>query len=801
MKPSKHNHTRLLIWMFLLLLLPLNGKSKNIKIYGIVSDETGSPIELAMVRVENQTSAALCNLQGKYSLHCEAKDSVVLVYSMIGYRTRKQVLQNPSADSIRVDMKLLSLGKVLDKATVKAYRRQTDAMKKLNPSNSKSMPSTTGNGVEELIATEMGVSTHNELSSQYNVRGGSFDENVVYLNGMEVYRPMLVRSGQQEGLSIINSNMVKDISFSAGGFPAMYGDKMSSVLDITYKRPKEFEGSVGVNLLGADTYVGFGNKNFSMMNAVRYKTTRHLLGTTDTNGEYRPDFVDYQNYTSWNFHPRWTLDFIGYVSNNRYNFYPEDRETKFGTINDAKSFKVYFDGKEKDLFRTLYGSLSLSHLFGKNTSLALLSSIYSTKEQETYDISGEYWLNEATSQEQLGVGSYMEHARNFLTAQVANTGLRFNTRHKNHELQTAITYKIEKIKENATEWEMRDSSDYSMPHQSDALNLIYSLRAKTELSTQRMEYYAQDTWRMHHKSGLYTLKYGFRTTYWNWNKEWLFSPRVSLGWIPSFNENYTFRFATGVYYQSPFYKELRDTVTTNGNTVVMLNKNIKSQRSIHFLLGADYQFRLWNRPFLFSSEMYYKYLNNLIPYNINNIRVVYYGENLGKGYAAGIDFKLFGEFVPGADSWITLSLMSTKETILGRSIPRPTDQRYNISLFFTDFFPNTTRWKMTLKAAFADGLPFGIPHGKMDERPFRAPAYRRIDIGMSYRLYNKEEDQARNFITKAAKNIWVGLDVFNLLDINNVNSYYWITDITNNRYAIPNYLTGRQLNVKLAVDF
>ena len=243
------------------------------------------------------------------------------------------------------------------------------------------------------------------------------------------------------------------------------------------------------------------------------------------------------------------------------------------------------------------------------------------------------------------------------------------------------------------------------------------------------------------------------------------------------------------------------TVTTNGNTVVMLNKNIKSQRSIHFLLGADYQFRLWNRPFLFSSEMYYKYLNNLIPYNINNIRVVYYGENLGKGYAAGIDFKLFGEFVPGADSWITLSLMSTKETILGRSIPRPTDQRYNISLFFTDFFPNTTRWKMTLKAAFADGLPFGIPHGKMDERPFRAPAYRRVDIGMSYRLYNKEEDQARNFITKAAKNIWVGLDVFNLLDINNVNSYYWITDITNNRYAIPNYLTGRQLNVKLAVGF
>lgn len=327
------------------------------------------------------------------------------------------------------------------------------------------------------------------------------------------------------------------------------------------------------------------------------------------------------------------------------------------------------------------------------------------------------------------------------------------------------------------------------------------MRANTQLSTKRMEYYLQDTWRMHSNAGLFTLRYGARATYWNWNDEWLISTRASLGWIPAFNDNFTFRFATGVYYQSPFYKELRDTVTESGSTFVRLNKHIKSQRSIHLLLGSDYQFRLWKRPFLFSTELYYKHLSNLIPYNVDNIRIVYYGQNISKGYAAGIDFKLFGEFVPGADSWITLSLMSTRETLLGKSIPRPTDQRYNISLFFTDFFPGSTRWKMTLKAALADGLPFGIPHGKMSERPFRAPAYRRVDIGMSYRILDNEDRHISKGWKKHTKNIWLGIDMFNVLGINNVNSYYWVTDITNNRYAIPNYLTGRLLNARLLFEF
>ena len=791
---------RLLLLILTFTFCFAEGSAKRVRIYGLIADEHQNPIELAMVRVEKQANVTLTNLKGKYSIECESNDSLVLVYSMIGYRTRKHVLRNPT-DSVQVDMVLPSLGIQLSQATVRAYKRQTDAIQKINAKSMHLMPSTTGNAVEELVSTQMGASSHNEMSSQYNVRGGSFDENVVYLNGHEIYRSMLVRSGQQEGLSIINSNMVEDINFSAGGFPAKYGDKMSSVLDIKYKHPEKLEGSLSASLLGGNAYVGFGNKKFSMMNGIGYKTTRYLLGSMDTHGEYRPNFLDYQNYTSWRPNEHWTVDFIGYISNNHYNFVPEDRETKFGTMTEAKSFKVYFDGQEKDYYRTLYGALDLIHHFNAKTHLSLQTSIYSTKEQETYDIQGEYWLNEATTQQQLGVGTYMEHARNFLTARVMTAGLKFEKQFGSHSLETALTFKNEKVKENATEWEMRDSSNYSIPHSLDRLNLIYNMRAKTSINTQRFEYYLQDVYRINTNMGLMSVTYGARLSHWSWNKEWLISPRASIGLIPKFNENFTFRFATGVYYQAPFYKELRDTVTTDGNTRVELNKNIKSQRSIHFVLGGDYQFRLLDRSFRFSTELYYKILNNLIPYNINNIRIVYYGDNISKGYATGIDFKLFGEFVPGADSWITVGLMSTKEKILGRTIPRPTDQRYNISLYFTDFFPNSTRWKMTLKGALSDGLPFGVPHGTMDERQFRAPAYRRVDIGMSYRLLNNEDHHIKTGIEKTLKNVWLGVDAFNVLGINNVNSYYWVTDISNNRYAIPNYLTGRLLNVRFLVEF
>lgn len=774
-------------------------QQKRCRIFGAIKDEKGSPIELASVRIQGQPSTTLSNLNGSYSIYCTSHDTITVVYSMIGYETRKRSIYNPQ-DSVRIDVMLPSFDASLGEAVVIGQQIQTGTMQKITPKDLKLSPSTTGNGVEEIIATQAGVSTHNELSSQYNVRGGSFDENCVYLNGVEVYRPMLVRSGQQEGLSIINPNMVESIGFSSGGFEARYGDRMSSVLDITYKRPESFEASLSASMLGGGVYVGWGNKHVSLMTSLRYKTTRYLLGSLDTNGEYNPNFLDYQAYFSWRPNRRWSLDIIGNISDNHYNFEPEDRETKFGTMQEAKSFKVYFDGKEEDAFRTFFGSTTLTRHFSPNTFLALQFSTFSTKEQETYDIQGEYWLNEATSQEQLGVGTYMEHARNKLRAQVFNSGLRFRTKFTGHVLQAGFNWQRERIKENAREWEMRDSMGYSLPHTPDRLTLIYSQRSQNSIHTNRFEAYAQDTWRFKTNLGLFNLTYGLRLSYWDWNKETLISPRASIGLMPSFSDKLTFRFATGVYYQAPFYKELRDTTIAGGISTVQLNRDIKSQRSIHFVLGGDYTFRLMNRPFKFTTEVYYKALSNLIPYSVDNVRIVYYGHNMSEGYATGIDFKLFGEFVPGTDSWITFSIMSTKEKLHGQWLPRPTDQRYNLSLYFTDYFPGTDRWKLALKAAFADGLPFGPPHTDRTQHKFRAPAYKRVDVGLSYRLIDNEDKHLHRF-GRHIKNAWLGLDAFNLLGIKNVNSYYWVTDITNTQYAVPNYLTGRQINVRLSIDF
>ena len=761
---------------------------------GTVIDEKQAPIELASVYVESQKVGTMTNLKGHFKITLKSADSVVVRFSMIGYQTRKRVLKNPKGTiTLQVMLPNYELGEVV----VSEIKRQTDQTQHLDIKDIKTMPSVSGNGVEELIATQAGVSTHNELSSQYNVRGGSFDENSVYINNVEIYRPLLIRSGQQEGLSIINPDMVESIGFSAGGFEAKYGDKMSSALDITYKRPKSFEATAAGSLLGSSAYVGFSNSHFSMSNGIRYKTNKYLLGSLDTKGEYNPSFLDYQTYMSWNPNKLWTVDFIGNISENHYNFKPVDRETKFGTLENIKEFTVYFDGQEKDLFRTYFGTLNITRHLNENTALSFLTSAFYTKEQETYDIQGEYWLNQTETNDNLGVGTYMEHARNYLTSNVTSFKLMLNHRMKAHHIQAAITYKFEHINEKSKEYEMRDSSGYSLPHSSDALNLIYTMSSNNTLDSKRFESYIQDTYKFKSGETFYTLNYGVRFSHWDFNKENLFSPRISLGIIPAFNQNFTFRFATGLYYQTPFYKELRDTTTINGTTYASLNKNIKSQRSIHFLAAMDYKFKLNNRPYKFTAEAYYKALSNLIPYNVSNVKIVYYGKNLSDGYAAGLDMKLYGEFVPGTDSWISLSLMRTQEKLNGQWIPMPTDQRYSISMFFTDYFPGTDRWTMNLKLSYSDGLPFGPPHTGIEYQTFRAPAYRRADIGMSYRLLDNEE-RTKN---TPFKNIWLGMDVLNLFGIDNVNSYYWITDVSKNQYAVPNYLTGRQINARVRFEF
>ena len=772
--------------------------AQSFSLSGVVSDEDGNGIELATVSCLEQGAVTVANLKGEYSLNLKSADSVVVKFSMIGFQTRTRVLRRPKGKQ-RLLVTLHPM-ESLDEVVVTEKRRQTTGTDQLDTKNLRNSPSTTGNAVEELVQQQAGVSTHNELSSQYNVRGGSFDENSVYINGTEIYRPLLIRSGQQEGLSVINSDMVEKIGFSSGGFEAKYGDKMSSALDIQYRKPTRLEGNVQVSLLGASVFMGYGNKKFSMSHGVRYKTNRYLLGSLETKGEYRPNFLDYQTYITWSPNKRWDLEVIGNISENHYNFKPSDRETSFGTMKNVKSFKVYFDGQEKDIFRTLFGTASITYHPTAKTHVKLQAAAFHTKEQETYDIQGQYWLDDTQTQENLGVGTYMEHARNYLTANVASLKLTANHQVKRHNMEGGLTMKWEDIEENAREYEMRDSSGYSIPHTGDRLDMIYSLASKHKISSTRLEAYLQDTYRFQtgnpEKPNLWTLNLGVRLANWSYNKETIISPRLSLAVIPSFNEDMTFRLSTGIYYQAPFYKELRDTTSHNGRTVVTLNQDIKSQRSIHIVGAFDYRFRMANRPFRFTAEAYYKFMDNLVPYNVQNMKVVYYGQNMAKGYAAGLDLKLYGEFVPGTDSWLTFSVMSTRQKINGVSIPMPTDQRWGVNLHFTDYFPGTERWKMTLRLAFADGLPFGAPHRGLEYQQFRAPAYKRADVGMSFLAYQNSERS-----TFGVRRVWISAEGLNIFGISNVNSYYWVTDVTNQQYAVPNYLTGRQINGKVIVEF
>lgn len=790
---------KLFILQIICLCAFVSAQAQTFTLSGRVIDENNDPVEFASVSCPKQGKMTMTSLKGDYSLQLQSADSVEIRFSMVGYKTKVRTLRRPRGKQT-MQIVLHSSDNALSEVTITGKRIETGQTQELSKEHLKSMPSTTGNAVEEMIQSQAGVSTHSELSSQYNVRGGSFDENSVYINNVEIFRPFLVRSGQQEGISVINPDMVEKIGFSTGGYEARYGDKMSSALNIEYRRPKRFEASATASMLGASAFVGMSNKKFSWSNGLRYKTTKYLLGSMDTKGEYQPTFIDYQTYLTYSPNKRWDIKFLGNISDNHYNFTPEDRETNFGTMENVKAFKVYFDGQEKDVFRTFFGSLGITRKFNENTSLSLIASAFNTREQEKYDIQGQYWLTQTETSENLGVGTYFQHTRNYLKAHVESAKLLFKTKQKKHDIEAAFTYKWEHIEENSVEYEMRDSSKYSIPHTGKDLYMIYSMRAKNTLTANRVEAYAQDTYRFTGSEGktLYTLNYGLRLAYWSFTKETILSPRLSLGIIPAFNENITMRFATGLYYQAPFFKEIRDTTTTNGITYASLNRKAKSQRSIHFIAGFDYRFKMNNRPFKFTAEAYYKALGNLVPYSVNNVKAVYYGDNMCSGHAAGLDLKLFGEFVPGTDSWVSLSLMNTSMKLNGKSIPLPTDQRYAVNLFFTDYFPGTTRWKMSLKLALADGLPFSAPHRELESNVFRAPAYKRADVGLNYRIIdNSDRHKKRNPI----RNLWVGAECLNLFGINNVNSYYWITDVTGQQYAVPNYLTGRQINVKLSVDF
>ena len=641
-----------LLLLITLTVIPVS--ARRVFVHGRVYDEAGQPVELATVNEERTLHSAMTNLKGEYSFTINTqRDTLNLIFRMIGHETRRRTLINP-ADTVQLDIMLPTSNYTLENVDVTATRRRNDGMQDINAEGLRFTADANGGSVESIIATQAGVSTHNELSSQYNVRGGNFDENSVYVNGTEILRPLLVRAGQQEGLSFINPDMVESISFSTGGFSVAYGDRMSSVLDISYRKPKGFESVLMASLLGASAYVGAGNDKISFSGSVRYKTTRYLLGTLDTKGEYDPSFLDYQTYICWTPDDKWEIGLIGNAAVNRYNFTPRNRNTSFGTAQDPKNFKVYYDGWERDRFNTLFGAIDIKR-FSQNSTYRLNLSAFNSRESESFDILSQYWLDEASNGNNLAVGSFMQHARNRLKSGVFTASLKGT-----HNTDIAGTigwgaeYRHETVSDYMREWEMRDSAGYTLPYtQSGPMQMIYSLKSDHSLYNDKASAYVQDTYRFNTAIGLITLNAGIRASWWSWNRDIDLSPRVMIGLTPAFNEDFTFRFSTGVYYQTPFYKEVKDTVNTGGIYQVNLNKDIRSQRSIQFVLGGDYDFRVYDRPFKFTTEIYYKKLDRLIPYNVDNVRIVYYGENCAHGYAAGIDMKLYGEFVPGTASWLT----------------------------------------------------------------------------------------------------------------------------------------------------
>ncbi len=805
-------NARRYIFVLICILCSTSALLGQVRIHGKVIDGENKPLEFVTVGIEGTAIGVMTNQDGDYSMSAAQRDTMNIVFKCIGYQEEKRTLVDANGD-ITLNMRMIKVTKNLQEVEVTEFRKQTGSIQKLDHSAYMLAPDVSGGSVESLLMTMAGVNSSNEMSSQYSVRGGSYDENSVYINGIEVYRPQLISSGQQEGLSIINPDMVGEIGFSTGGFSAEYGDKMSSVLDITYREPQAFEGSLSLSLMGGSLAIGQSTKNFSQLHGVRYKRNASLLSSMETKGEYDPNYFDYQTFLTYNLNNKWKVSFLGNIAVNNYRFKPVNRETNFGTSNDAKQFKVYFDGKEKDKFETYFGALSLNYRYSKSSDFTLLASGYLTNELVTYDISGEYWLDQAGTTGggnsdnaiggELGVGRYHEHARNRLKASVFSLALKGNTSLNYHNISYGISFNHENIHDRTREWELRDSAGYSLPHTSDAVNVIYNLSSRQDFSTNRVAFYLQDTYKLMTSMGLFSINGGIRFSYWDFNKEFLVSPRFNVGFVPESNSHFAFRFATGLYYQSPFYKEYRQPLADSyGNSVIKLNNGIKSQRSFHLILGSDYTFRAIGRPFKFSAEMYYKRLSDLIPYEIDNLKIVYTGKNESSGYTAGIDMKLFGQFVSGTDSWISFSLMKTQEDLNGIKVPRPTDQRYSFGLYFTDYFPKFPKLKFSLRGIFSDGLPVTPPRSSRDKGYFRTPEYKRLDIGLSYALLSPlKEGESRGGFLHYIKSVWVGVDVFNLLDISNVSSYYWVTDVNEIQYAVPNYLTRRQFNVRLTVDF
>jgi hypothetical protein len=787
---------------------------------GLVTDENNSPLESVNILLKGTNTGITTNAEGYYELKLAPSNSITLVFSNIGFLTNETTLSLSADETKQINIKLISTATTLPEVEIKEKQVLSADLVRIDPKHIQFLPGP-GSGVENVIKTMPGVSTSSELSSQYSVRGGNFDENLVYVNGIEIYRPFLVRSGQQEGLSFINSELVSSITFSAGGFNSEYGDKMSSVLDIQYKQPKEFAGSVAMSLLEGSVHLegAIPNQKAYYLFGFRHKSNQYLLGTFDTQGDYKPSFTDVQALVNWAFIEDWDITFLGNYSQNNYQFVPEIQKTRFGHITDVRELTVYFDGQEIDRFTTNLGALSLQYKPHKDLSLQFISSIFQSDEKETFDILGQYWIQEIQtdfgqddfgqpSGRTLGVGTFLNHARNYLNAIVWNAEHKGTLQSESNTIKWGVKYQYEDIYDRLNEWTLLDSAGYSLPQRPEThIILNESINTEIHITSSRLSGFLQSTWELEREHGRFLFTTGIRANYWSFSEQYIISPRITALYKPAWATRFTFRASTGHFSQPAFYRELRD---LEGN----LNPDIKAQESYHFVLGSEYNFLAWDRPFKYTTEVYYKILKNLIPYEIDNVRIRYHAENTANGYAAGLDMRINGEFVPGIESWASFSFMKTEEKIDGFSyidqegntinmgyIPRPTDQRLSFNLFFQDFLPRNPNYKVHLGLIYATGLPFGPPESQQYKNALRMPSYRRVDIGFSRQLIGPDSKFSKSNPLKYLKSSWISLEVFNLFGINNTISYMWIKDVENRYMAIPNYLTTRLINLKLATYF
>jgi hypothetical protein len=780
-------------------------------INGTITDENNDPLAGAFISEITTHKSIASDKNGAFSLQVIPDKQVILVTSFLGYLNDTTRMAVHSGTAERLSIRLVPLPKVLNEVIVQSRFDRAEALQQIDLHSINHIPLPSGNF--ESILTTLGASSRNEMSSQYSVRGGNFDENLIYVNDIEIYRPLTIKAGQQEGLSFLNPDMVASVQFAAGGFDARYGDKMSSVLDIKYKRPDQYAGSVSASLLGASAHLEgrSPNRRFTHITGIRYKANQYLLNTLQTEGDYKPRFFDVQTFLTYDLSNNLEISFLGNLANNTYQVIPHNRETAFGTYQQALNFTVFYEGQEVDRFATLLGALTLDFRPADNVSLKLIASGYKTSEAITYDILGEYridLLDNTIGSEtagdsilNLGVGGMLSHARNYLDGRILSLAHKGSYRSGDQNLNWGVALQSEKLDNKFREWEMIDSAGYSVPFSNQEVLLSYSSVSHNTLNSLRFTGY------IHHMAakpvGNSTLfiNFGFRFNYWNINHQLVVSPRAGLTLEPSWDRKFTFHASVGWYHQPPFFKEMLD---PQGN----LHTNIKAQKSIHYVLGTTYDFQMWDRPFKFSAELYFKQLDNLIPYVVDDVDIQYLPQYTAKGYATGIEFKLNGDFVKNAESWATLSFLETREDryydAYG-SYPRPSDQLVNFGLFFQDYFPSNPTYKVYTTVYFGSKLPYSSPDYNKPEEYYHLSAYKRIDIGLSKSLIT-DKNGNRKIGAKFIRDAWISLEVFNLFGFNNMASYQWIRTVSNqeglpNMFAVPNYLTGRLFNLKLTVQF